>query len=66
MPVLLLIKVLIINKPKDKNENQEGVESDKTDIIIAKHRNGSTGTINLRFDKNTTRFTEWDSRTQIQ
>ena len=58
--------VLIINKPKDKNENQEGVESDKTDIIIAKHRNGSTGTINLRFDKNTTRFTEWDSRTQIQ
>ncbi len=57
--------VLIINKPKDKNEEQEGIESDKTDIIIAKHRNGSTGTINLRFDKNTTRFTEWDSRTQI-
>lgn len=58
--------VMLIHKPKEKNEGQEGVESDKTDIIIAKHRNGSTGTINLRFDKNTTRFTEWDSKTQLQ
>ena len=49
--------VLFINKPK---ENEEDAASDKTDIIIAKHRNGSTGTISLRFDKSTTRFAEWD------
>ena len=49
--------VLFINKPK---ENEEDAASDKTDIIIAKHRNGSTGTVNLRFDKSTTRFAEWD------
>ena len=50
--------VLLINKPKDKeNENED---SNRTDIIIAKHRNGSTGTINLRFDKATTSFNEWD------
>ena len=49
--------VMLINKPK---ENEDDASSDKTDIIIAKHRNGSTGKINLRFDKSTTRFAEWD------
>lgn len=49
--------VMLINKPK---ENEDDAGSDKTDIIIAKHRNGSTGKINLRFDKSTTRFAEWD------
>ena len=53
--------VFLINKPKEADN--EG--SDKTDIIIAKHRNGSTGTINLRFDKSTTRFTEWDNKTEV-
>ena len=45
--------VMLIHRP-DKEDQQ------KVDIILAKHRNGSTGTINLRFDKSTTRFTEWD------
>lgn len=53
--------VMIIHKPKSEN----GEVSDKTDINIEKHRNGSTGTINLRFDKSTTRFTEWDKTTNI-
>ena len=53
--------VLIINKPKD-SENED---SSRTDIIIAKHRNGTTGTINLRFDKATTSFNEWDRNTNI-
>ena len=48
--------VFLINKPND----DENAGSDKTEIIIAKHRNGRTGTVNLRFDKSTTRFTEWD------
>ena len=50
--------VLFINKSK---KNEEDANSDKTDIIIAKHRNGSTGTVSLRFDKATTRFAEWDN-----
>ena len=53
--------VLIIHKPKSEN----GEVSDRTDINIEKHRNGSTGTINLRFDRSTTRFTEWDRNTNV-
>ena len=54
--------VLIINKPKDKNENQEGVESDKTDIIIAKHRGGSTGTVELLWLGSYTKFVNLERR----
>lgn len=53
--------VLFIHREKDK----EGVESDNTDLIIAKHRNGSTGKISFRFDKETTRFLEINDRTPI-
>ena len=35
-------------------------ESSKTDIIIAKNNNGNTGTVNLRFDKSTGSFNEFD------
>ena len=45
--------VMLIHRP-----NKE--EEEKVDIIVAKHRNGSTGIVNLRFDKQTTRFSEWD------
>ena len=50
--------VMLIHRP-DKEDPQ------KVDVILAKHRNGSTGTVNLRFDKETTRFVEWDRRTEI-
>ena len=47
--------VMLIHKPDPEDEQ-------KVDILLRKHRNGSTGTINLRFDKSTTRFTEWDRK----
>lgn len=50
--------VMLIHRP-DKDDPQ------KVDIILAKHRNGSTGTVNLRFDKETTRFSEWDNKTNV-
>lgn len=50
--------VMLIHRP-DKEDPQ------KVDIILAKHRNGSTGIVNLRFDKETTRFVEWDRKTEI-
>ena len=50
--------VMLIHRP-DKEDTQ------KVDIILAKHRNGSTGIVNLRFDKETTRFVEWDRKTEI-
>ena len=40
-------------KAKTELGKSENVE---TDIIIAKHRNGSTATINLAFKKNTSTF----------
>ena len=33
---------------------------DTTDLIFAKHRNGSTGHISFKFDKATSSFKEWD------
>ncbi|AGJ91083.1 replicative DNA helicase [Mycoplasma putrefaciens] len=41
---------------KDLNE----IEKEKTELIIAKHRNGSTGTIELRFTKDFGRFMDWN------
>lgn len=48
--------VMLINRPDPEDEL-------KTDIIFAKHRNGATGTISLKFDKATTRFNEYDYHT---
>lgn len=50
--------VMLIHKP-DKEDDQ------RVDIILAKHRNGNTGVVNLKFNKDTTRFTEWDKKTDI-
>lgn len=50
--------VMLIHRPN--KDDQQTVE-----LILAKHRNGSTGAVNLRFDKETTRFTEWDNKTQV-
>lgn len=32
-----------------------------TEVIIAKHRNGATGTVNLRFISNRSKFTDWEN-----
>ena len=50
--------VMLIHRP-----NKE--EEEKVDIILAKHRNGSTGVINLRFNKESTRFDAWDNKTEV-
>ena len=50
--------VMLIHRP-----NKE--DPQRVDILIEKHRNGSTGSINLRFNKETTRFDEWDNKTEI-
>mgnify|MGYP002508129142 CR=1 FL=1 len=36
----------------------EGEDSGLTEIIIAKHRNGATGEVNLAFEKNYSRFSD--------
>lgn len=52
--------VMLIHRP-----NKEDSQDPRVDVALAKHRNGSTGTINFRFDKGTTRFSEWDNKTEI-
>lgn len=34
------------------------------EVIIAKHRNGSTGTVNLKFIGKYTKFTDWDTNSE--
>ena len=41
---------------KDPSEQTEN--SGLTEIIIAKHRNGATGEVNLAFEKNYSRFSD--------
>ncbi len=43
-----------INETTEENQNQDST----VEIIIAKHRNGSTGTINLNFNKSKMLFTD--------
>ena len=40
------------------NEGKEEEDNGLTEIIIAKHRNGATGEVNLAFEKNFSRFTD--------
>ena len=47
-------------------EQWQGLHADepypegKAQIIVAKHRNGPTRTVHLRFRKNLTRFEDWE------
>jgi len=45
---------------KDKSEEEGKRYENHTKLIIEKHRNGSTGIIDLYFDENKTTFTEMD------
>lgn len=52
--------VLFIHRPEvyAPTHNNEGL----AEIVIAKQRNGPTGTIQLRWDKHATRFDNWSDR----
>ena len=53
--------VMFINKEAEENLMDESYDNDRTEIIFAKHRNGRTGSIYLRFDKSTTKFHNYSS-----
>lgn len=48
-----------------KSSGEEIKETGLTEVIIAKHRNGATGTVNLSFQKDFSRFTNISNRTEI-
>lgn len=55
--------VMFLYRPEyygmDKDENGMPLQG-LGEIIIAKHRNGRTGTVNLKFVSKYTKFTDWD------
>ncbi|MCQ2609294.1 MAG: DnaB-like helicase C-terminal domain-containing protein, partial [Lachnospiraceae bacterium] len=50
--------VMFLHRPHKDDPEVGNIE--EMQLIIAKHRNGSTGTISFRFDKSITRFDEFD------
>lgn len=55
--------VMFLHRPNKDSAEME--EVDKTQVIIAKHRNGRTGTITLRFDGTTMKFYEFENTENI-
>lgn len=47
------------NKANGKNASKMDIPKDKIKLIIAKHRNGEVGSLDLRFDETTTKFTDY-------
>ena len=52
---------IIMFLSKSNKENEE----DRTNLNIAKHRNGSTGMLSFKFDKSTSKFSDWDNTTNV-
>lgn len=52
--------VLFIYRPEYYDKVPEDIGNDNAEIIVAKHRNGATGTVNLRFVKEFARFVDKD------
>lgn len=48
---------------RDSVYNQDSDSPNKADIIVAKHRNGPTGTISLFFENSLTRFRDYQTQT---
>ncbi len=53
--------VMFINRPEmyGIHEDESGSLQGAADLIIAKHRNGPTGIVRVRFEGQYTRFTDW-------
>lgn len=45
---------------KNKQTNNEQLNLDIAELIVAKHRNGPTGTVNLKFEPKYTKFSSYD------
>jgi len=55
--------VMFIHRPKEEGESSRGTH---TRLIIEKHRNGATGSIDLYFDAEKTSFTEVDGHHELE
>lgn len=59
--VTFLYREAYYEKPDDQNNNQNESSEDRTEVIIAKHRNGATGTVELAFNKSISAFYNYES-----
>ncbi|HCG76948.1 MAG: replicative DNA helicase [bacterium (Candidatus Ratteibacteria) CG_4_10_14_3_um_filter_41_18] len=62
--------VLLLYREEETKKNEEGIEGEEkkgslTELIIAKQRNGPTGTINLTFIKEYTKFEPYSPRGEV-
>jgi len=53
---------MFIHRPKEEGETSRGTH---TKLIIEKHRNGATGSVDLYFDAEKTSFTEVDAHHDV-
>lgn len=58
--------VMFIHRDKKKEGDDETKKDEMTKIFIAKHRNGPTGMVKLKFDEQRTTFLSVDFRTEEQ
>jgi replicative DNA helicase len=58
--VLMLYRNQGINKKDFTSLQPETLESEQIELILAKHRNGPTGNIKLRFDEKRMKFSNYD------
>jgi replicative DNA helicase len=58
--VLMLYRNQGINKKEFTSVQPETLESEQIELILAKHRNGPTGNIKLRFDEKRMKFSNYD------
>lgn len=58
--------VLFLYNPEKYNDAEQPEEPGTVELIVAKHRNGSTGTVNLRWIGQYTTFVNMSDKTRVQ
>ncbi len=53
---------LVIFLSREKLHNPETPTPEKVDVIVAKHRNGPVGRLEVKFVETSTKFVDWDQR----